>query len=796
MDKKVYENIPVVPLRGLVVLPCEMLHFDAGREKSVQALQSAVERDGLIFLSAQKDARQNEVSYDDVYAIGTLCRVKQVLCLPNESTRVLVEGLYRARILGRVATEPYMIVDVEALEDEPCDAAEGEALRRRIGKSFSEYLNYTSKLAREALSVINTKEEPGAYADGVANIVLSKPEERQQVLEALDVSKRMKLVLKFIHRELEVKKADRRIADEVKKQIEKNQHEYYLNEQMKAIRKELGNDNESEVERYRARLAEKKLPDEVRERITKEIGRLESLPQSAHEGPVIRNYIECLLDLPWEERTEDNFSIADARRILDEDHYGLEEVKKRILEFIAVGKLKGSLNGQIICFVGPPGVGKTSISSSIAKSLGRQFVRMSLGGIKDEAEIRGHRRTYIGAMPGRIIAAMRQAGYVNPVLLFDEIDKLSNDFHGDPASAMLEVLDSAQNFAFRDHFLELPYDLSKVLFITTANTRDTIPAPLLDRMEIIEVPSYLATEKVEIAKRHLLPRQREKHGLTKGQLVVPDALLPEIIEAYTAEAGVRGLERELARICRKAACEVVEGKSRVRLSEQRLVEYLGKPRNRRRPAEMEDAVGMVNGLAWTAVGGEILTVEAQAVKGGGAVQATGKLGEVMQESAKAALTFVRAHAEMLNIPERFFNEHDIHVHVPAGAVPKDGPSAGITIMTAIASVIMGLPVHAGLAMTGEITLRGRVLPIGGLREKLLAAIRAGIHTVIVPAENRQDVEAEDMPAEIRDSLRILYVEDAMTVLRAALVHMPEPKVTPIGGISLRDLKPAGTGAVQ
>ena len=509
----------------------------------------------------------------------------------------------------------------------------------------------------------------------------------------------------------------------------------------------------------------------MQERLEKEIRRLEELPTGSHESPVARSYIECLLELPWSEKSDDNLDVANARRILEEDHYGLDKVKERVLEHIAVSRLTGKVNGQILCFVGPPGVGKTSISSSIARAVGRKFIRMSLGGIRDEAEIRGHRRTYIGAMPGRIIAAMRQAGTMNPVILFDEIDKLASDYRGDPASALLEVLDSAQNFAFRDHFVELPYDLSQVMFITTANSKDTIPRPLLDRMEVIDVPSYLEMEKVEIARRHLLPKQMEKHGLKKAMLTVPDQILPELIRNYTAEAGVRELERTLAAVCRKAACEIAEqGKSRIRLTKPRLTEYLGQPKYAHLAAEREDAVGMANGLAWTAVGGETLTIEAQVLRGSGQVQATGKLGDVMQESARAALTFVRAHAEELGIEEDFLSRSDLHVHVPEGAVPKDGPSAGITMMTAMASALTGIPVKAGVAMTGEITLRGHVLPIGGLREKLLAALRAGMHTAIIPAENRKDME--EVPEEVKGALHIVYASEAMAVLKAALRHMP------------------------
>ncbi|MBQ3131137.1 MAG: endopeptidase La, partial [Clostridia bacterium] len=523
---------------------------------------------------------------------------------------------------------------------------------------------------------------------------------------------------------------------------------------------------------FRQRLAKKQMPEEVREKLEREITRYADLPAGSHEAPSARNYIECKLDLPWTETSEDCLDLDHAREVLEADHYGMEKVKKRIIEYLAVAKLTGKVNGQVICFAGPPGVGKTSIVKSIADALGRKFVRMSLGGIRDEAEIRGHRRTYIGAMPGRVIAAMRQAGTMNPVILFDEIDKLAGDYHGDPAAAMLEVLDSGQIFVFRDHFLEMPYDLSKVMFLTTANDKSNIPAPLLDRMEIIDVPGYLETEKAEIAKRHLLPRQLEKHGLKKSMLTIPDAIYPSIIRGYTAESGVRELERVLAGICRRAACDIGDGAAkRIRLNPQRVKEYLGQPKFEDIAKEHTDAIGVVNGLAWTSAGGDTLEIEVQTVNGTGQILLTGKLGEVMQESAKTALTFVHANAETLGIDEKLFKEKDIHMHVPEGAVPKDGPSAGITMATAIASALSGIPVRGNIAMTGEITLRGRVLPIGGLREKLLAAVRAGMTTVLIPAQNKKDLE--DVPDEIKGALKIICVSDAMEVLEQALTAVPK-----------------------
>lgn len=773
MTQRIYENIPVVALRGLVVLPGELLHFDAGREKSVNALREAMRRDDLIFLSAQRDARKAEITPEDIFETGTLCKLRQMLTLPGDSNRVFVEGLCRATAVSIADGDAFMTADIACLEDKDHDPAEAEALHRRLSSALAEYATMSTRMNSDALASIESKKIPGPYADAVANAIMQKASERQPFLEESDPVERMKWVLRFMGKEIEILRADRRIAKEVQTQLDKNQKEYYLREQIKAIRKELGDTQATEVEAMRERLEKKDMPPEIREKVEREIERYGDLPAGSHEQPPLRTYIECMLELPWKEETEDNTDLANARAVLEADHYGLTKVKERILEYLAVANLTGKVNGQILCFVGPPGVGKTSVSASIARALGRKFVRMSLGGIRDEAEIRGHRRTYIGAMPGRVISAMRQAGTINPVILFDEIDKLAADCHGDPSAAMLEVLDSAQNFAFRDHFLETPYDLSKVFFITTANDASAIPAPLLDRMEAIEVPSYLDTEKVQIAKGYLLPKQMEKHGLKRSMLSLPEELLPKIIREYTAEAGVRQLERTLGAICRKAACEIGEGKQRIRMTRTRLVEYLGQPKRRDRAATRPDAVGVANGLAWTSVGGELLEVEVAAMPGSGKVEMTGRLGDVMQESVRAAMTFVRAHGHMLGIGNTVLKDMDIHVHVPEGAVPKDGPSAGITMATAIASALSGIPVKADLAMTGEISLRGNVLAIGGLREKLLAAVRNGITQVVIPLENKGDLD--DVPQEVKDALHITYVKNAMEVLHAALTHMPAPK---------------------
>lgn len=785
-------RMPVVPLRGLVVLPGELLHFDAGRNESRKALAAATQKDGLVFVSSQKDARKNEVTGEDLYEMGTICRVRQTLTLPGDTVRVLVQGIIRANAYA-FRTGEFMTANIMPAREIPADAAAAEALRRRINTALSEYAGISSRISADAMDAITHTENAAQFTDSVANAVMTKTEQRQAVLEQLDVEERMKYVLAALIAETEIMRIDRRIQQEVKQNIDRNQKEYFLREQMKVIRRELGEDEESESDAFLAQLDKKKMPDAVKKTLEREINRYRDLPAGSHEMPQMRNYIECMLELPWMEETKDDLDLERAKRILDEDHYGLEKVKQRIIEHIAVARLTGRINGQILCLVGPPGVGKTSIASSIARALGRNFVRMSLGGIHDEAEIRGHRRTYIGAMPGRVIAAMRKAGTVNPVLLFDEIDKLTSDLRGDPSAAMLEVLDSAQNFSFRDHFLEVDYDLSKVMFITTANTLDTIPRPLLDRMEIIDLPGYMEYEKLEIAKRHLLPKQMEKHGMKKSMLSMTDAALYEMIRGYTREAGVRTLEREIAAVCRKAACDIGEGKKRVRVTPQRLHEYLGIPRFTYSPAEKESAVGMVNGLAWTSMGGELLEVEAQVIPGCGQVILTGKLGEVMQESARAALTFIKAHADTYGI-DIALDHRDIHVHVPEGAVPKDGPSAGITIMTAMASALTGVPVRAGLAMTGEITLRGHVLPIGGLREKLLAAARAGITEVLVPEGNRKDIE--EIPAQIRDALTIRFVDGASKVLLLSLVQTPSVKKTETEGNYLPIQQTPISGAVQ
>ena len=750
------QTLPVIPLRGLIVLPGEVVHCDAGRKRTLAAIQAAASGDGIAFFCAQKDAQEAEPGKESLHAIGTVCRIKQVFRIQGDGIHMLVTGISRAHITGFTSEEPYFEANVNDLVLTDGEPAAIEALRRRVLENFAEYAKLTGKLTSSQRSSAEALADAGEFADAVAALVITDINDRQRLLEESNAQERLMLLATMLYRELEVLRLDQQISQKLHEEIEKNQKEHYLREKIRVIRKELGEDDEQEADAYRKRMEQKQLPEAVAERLKKEISRLESLPTGSHETPITRSYIECVLDLPWLEQTQDHIDIAHAREVLESNHYGMEKVKDRILEYLAVQKLTGKPSGQILCLAGPPGVGKTSIVASIAEAMGRSFVRMSLGGIRDEAEIRGHRRTYIGAMPGRVIAAMRQAGSANPVLLFDEIDKLASDYRGDPAAAMLEVLDGAQNFAFKDHFLELPYDLSKAMLLTTANDEQNIPRPLLDRMEVIHVQSYLAEEKLQIAKRHLLPKQLELHGLKKSNLRITDGQIASIISGYTREAGVRELDRMLGAVCRKAACEIAQGKTRITLSAQRLNEYLGQPRYREEEARKSDEIGVVTGLAWTPSGGETLSIEAAVTPGTGAVQLTGHLGDVMQESGRAAMTYVRAHAHEWGLEADSLAKQDVHLHVPQGAVPKDGPSAGIAMATAILSALTKIPVHADRAMTGEISLRGRVLPIGGVREKSLAALRAGITRVVLPAGNKKDIE--EIPEHIRGGFDFRFVE--------------------------------------
>lgn len=763
-------TLPVIPLRGIAVLPGEVMHCDIGRKKTLSAMEQALSEEGYALFVAQKNAKVVDVTPEELYSIGTICRIRQVFRIQNDTVHLLVTGVARARIESVISENPHYTAQVQVLEDTEPDEATAEALRRRLSDGFSEHAAQRDRLTQDQKDAILALPTLSELTDSIAQQVVGKLEDKQKLIETDDLVSRAATLLAIIENELLIMQVDRRIAGKIKAALERNQKEFVLREQLKAVQEELGEGEDDDAEAYRERARKKNLPDEVRAALNKQIERFASLPSGSHEAPMAQAYIELILDLPWMESTVDNLDLKHARTVLDRDHYGMERVKSRIIESLAVQKLTNNPQGQILCLVGPPGVGKTSIVRGVAEAMGRKFVRMSLGGVHDEAEIRGHRRTYIGAQPGRVIEAIRKAGSINPVLLFDEIDKLGADVRGDPASAMLEVLDGAQNFAFVDHFLELPFDLSKSLIITTANDPNAIPQPLRDRMELIEVPSYLFDEKMEIAKRHLLPKQMEKHGLKKSNLRVSDTILETLIGCYTREAGVRELERVLANVCRKAACEVADGRTRVSLSETRLTEWLGPKKFKRIEPLRPDTVGVVTGLAWTSVGGETLEVEAAAVPGKGILQLTGQLGDVMQESAKAAMTYVRANTSRFGIDPAFLETLDVHIHVPEGAVPKDGPSAGVAMATSLVSALTGIPVRSTVAMTGEVTLRGRVLPIGGLREKLLAAVRAGVVHVVLPQANREDLY--DVPGDVKDALKIEFVETVDEVLDHALTMRP------------------------
>ena len=763
--------LPLLPLRGLVIFPYMVLHFDVAREKSIAALEEAMGSDQQIFLISQKDVSVDMPEPDELYRVGTISRIKQVLKLPGDTIRVLVEGEARARIEEFTQAEPFFAVEVAEQPDiVPSDELQTKALMRSVMDSFEEYVKLSNKVTHETFASVSSVEDPGQISDIIASNVLLRLEDKQGVLECADVAKRLEKVLVILGNEIEILQIERAINQRVRKQMDKSQREYYLREQIKAIQKELGEKETivQEADELKKRLDETPVSQEAREKAEKEIARMSKMSMGSPEISVVRSYVEWILDLPWEKHTEDEIDLARVQKTLDEDHYGLTKVKDRVIEYLAVCKLTGGMRGNILCFVGPPGVGKTSVASSIAKALGRSFVRMSLGGVRDEAEIRGHRRTYIGAIPGRIISSVKQAKSMNPVFLLDEIDKMSSDFRGDPASAMLEVLDPEQNATFRDHYLDIAFDLSQVMFITTANTADTIPRPLLDRMEVIQLSSYTEDEKLGIALKHLLPKQLAKHGQKPSNLVIEAQAMRNIISHYTMEPGVRMLERRIADICRKAAREMAEhGRRRIRVRPGSLHRYLGAERYRRDTASERDDVGVVTGLAWTPSGGQTLVVEATPMRGDGKLELTGHLGDVMKESARAGLSYIRSKAEELGIDPAFYTNTDLHVHIPEGAIPKDGPSAGITMATAIISALSKRPVRRTVAMTGEITLRGRVLPIGGLKEKALAAHRAGIKKVIIPAENQKDLE--EIPENVRKDIRFLLASDLDDVLETALI---------------------------
>ena len=778
-------GMPVIPLRGITVFPTMLLHFDVGREKSISALENAMMSNQMVFLVTQKNPDTDLPTPEDFFEVGTTARIKQMLRLPGNAIRVLVEGISRGRISSVLQEVPYFRAEIETLSEDEAqnDSPKAEALMRTVLTQFEEYLDNTQKISKEIFPGIEAIEEPGRLADIITSHMDIKTEDKQEILALTDAVERLEKVSSFIAREIEIMKIENDINQKVKQKLTENQKEYYLREQIKTIQHELGQDEslDEEVEKWLKRLDELKLEPKIHEKIEKEIKRMLRLQASSPDVSVLRNYIECILELPWNTSTKDKIDLVKTKKILDDEHYGLEKVKDRIIEYLAVMSLSKDFKGPIICLVGPPGVGKTSIAKSIATSLNRKFVRMSLGGVRDEAEIRGHRRTYVGAIPGRIITSIRDCGVNNPVFLFDEIDKVGSDYRGDPASALLEVLDPEQNKDFKDHFLDVPFDLSKVLFITTANTTETIPGPLLDRMELINLSSYTEEEKVEIAKQHLVPKQIKENGLKPEEINISEGAIRSIVNYYTREAGVRNLEREIGSVCRKVARKVVESgelkgrkskKADAKLKTYRITagnieSYLGKKKAHYDIVEGDNEVGVTTGLAWTSVGGDTLFIETTVMDGSGKLVLTGQLGDVMQESAKAGLSVIRSRSKQLGIDDNFYKEKDIHIHIPEGATPKDGPSAGVTMCTSMVSALTGIPVRKDLAMTGEITLRGNVLPVGGIKEKMIAAHRAGVKVVLLPEENLKDLD--ELPSNVRNDMTFKGMKVIDQVLEEALV---------------------------
>jgi len=774
-DEQVYlelpDVVPMLPVRDAVYFPRQIFPLFVGRAKSVRALEEATASDRYILLVAQKQVATDEPGPDDIYQVGLVAEVMQIMKVPDGTVRVVLEGIERARILEYLETDPFFLVRVQLLPTIEESSLEIEALMRSVTAQFEQIVNIGRNIPPEALVNVVNITEPGRLADAITPYLALRVDSKQEILESTSVKERLEKLNILLKREAEILEIQRNIRSRVEKEMGDTQREFILREQMKAIQQELGERDEryGEIENYRTKIEEAAMPPEVEERALKELGRLEKMPYAAPEGVVIRTYLDWLTSLPWSVRTEETIDIQEAARVLDEDHYGLTKAKERILEFLAVKQLSGTMKGPILCFVGPPGVGKTSIGKSIARALGRKFIRVSLGGIRDEAEIRGHRRTYIGSMPGRIIQGIRQAGSRNPVFMLDEIDKVGVDFRGDPSAALLEALDPEQNRAFSDHYLEVPFDLSDVMFITTANILDPIPPALKDRMEVIPFSGYIEDDKLNIARQFLVPKQITEHGLNSKLLKITDEALRTIIREYTREAGVRNLEREIASICRKVAKEVAEGKTtQTRVTPTKVKDYLGQPKFRYGMAEKRDEIGAATGLVYTEFGGDVVSIEVGLLQAReGHLLLTGQLGDVMKESAQAALTYVRSRAAQLDIPQDFPNNTDIHIHVPAGAVPKDGPSAGITIAAALASALAKRPVRRDVAMTGEITLRGKVLPVGGLKEKVLAAHRAGIRTIIIPKENVKDLD--ELPDYVREELTFEPVEHADEVLEIALL---------------------------
>lgn len=772
MNNEDIKRLPLLPLRGLTIFPYMVLHFDVGRPKSIAALEAAMVNDQEIFLSSQVDSKIDEPDQNEIYEVGTIAKIKQMLKLPGDTIRVLVEGLERGKILDYVKDEPYYEVDLMTpIKYNYRDMElEMEAVARSVLSVFEKFVKLSSKVSPEILLTVTSLDDYDRLADIIAANTLVKTEDKQRVLEAFDPVDRLENLYEILTREIEILEIENKINLRVRRQIDKVQREYYLREQIKAIQKELGESDgiSEEVKEYQEKIEKANLPEEALEKANKELDRLARMGQGSAEGSVIRTYLDWITDLPWDIQTDDNLDLKNAAKILDEDHYGLTKVKERVIEYLAVRQMTKSMKGPILCFVGPPGVGKTSIAKSIARSLDRKFIQMSVGGVRDEAEIRGHRRTYVGAIPGRVISSIKHAGTKNPVFLLDEIDKMSSDFRGDPASALLEVLDPEQNNAFRDHYLELAFDLSNVMFLTTANNLDTIPRPLLDRMEIIHISGYTEEEKLNIATKYLIPKQLKEHGISKNSIRITENTIRNIINYYTRESGVRELERQIAAICRKVARRLIDDKVKsVRITENNLEKYLGIPKYRYDKVEKNDEVGIVTGLAWTPVGGDTLSIEVVPMAGKGKLVLTGQLGDVMKESARAGFSYIRSRSKEFGLEDDFHEQTDIHIHIPEGAIPKDGPSAGITMTTAVVSALLGVKVKSNLAMTGEITLRGRVLPVGGIKEKILAAHRAGITNILIPKENERDLI--DIPDNIKRNLTIRAVETMDEVLEYALV---------------------------
>lgn len=764
--------LPLIPLRGLIIFPYMIVHFDVGRDKSIEALEEAMLNSQEIFLSPQKDEKIDEPEEDDINLIGTVCSIKQILRLPGDAVRVLVEGINRGKVNKYLRKEPFMEVEIEEVKDEDdYDKYEVEALMRLITKEFSKYVKLSGAVTKDAIDFLRDIKEPGKFADIVSSYLVIKQEQKQLILDSFDQKERLQNVLKILKDELQILELERNIGVKIKERIDKSQREYYLREQIKIMQEQLGEDDEerAEVKKYTQKIKKHKMPKEVKEKALYEVKKLENAGAYSPEGAGIKNYLDWVLALPWKEKTKDNLDIKKVRDVLDKEHYGLTEVKNRIIEYLAVKKMSNSLKGPILCLVGPPGVGKTSIAKSIANAVNRNFVRISLGGINDEAEIRGHRRTYVGAIPGRIIYGMKQAKSNNPLMLLDEIDKMSSSYKGEASDALLEVLDSSQNNKFRDNYLELDFDLSDVMFVTTANTLETVPRPLIDRMEIIEVSGYTYEEKFHIAKEHLISKQLEEHSVPEeNKINFMDSSIYYIIENYTRESGVRNLERKIAAIIRKAITEMLEkNKKIININSRTVKRYLGNDTYTFDKIGSQDKVGVVTGMAWTAYGGDTLAIEAVAMHGTGKLQLTGQLGDVMKESAEAGYSYVRANCAKYGIDEEFYKNKDVHIHVPEGAVPKDGPSAGVTMITAIVSALSNRKVKHNVAMTGEITLAGRVLPIGGLKEKSLAAYRAGVDTIILPKENEKDINK--IPRSIRGKIKFILAEEVDTVLENALI---------------------------